>query len=75
MTSPYSFISLPEIKIWNGLIASETIGLASAGAVLPNRKDICLGGTEGQLSILSENGLFTVASNAHNKEIVTIKVK
>jgi hypothetical protein len=48
--------------------------VASSGAVLPGRKDICLGGMQGELSILSANGIIEMASNAHSKEIVAIQV-
>lgn len=48
--------------------------MASSGAVLPGRKDICLGGMQGELLVLSANGLFELASNAHSKEIIAIQV-
>lgn len=72
MLSPEYFVSLHQVRIWHGLIASEAVGIASSGAVMPNQKDICLGGMQGELSILSVNGLFEMASNAHSKEIISI---
>ena len=42
--------------------------------MLPGRKDVCLGGMQGQLLVLSVNGLFEMASNAHSKEIIAIQV-
>lgn len=74
MLSPQDFISLHDIRIWHGLIASSSLGVASSGAVLPGRKDICLGGMQGELLVLSTNGLFEMASNAHSKEIIAIQV-
>lgn len=74
MVSPQDFISLHEIRIWHNLIASEALGVASSGAVLPGGKDICFGGMQGELLVLSENGLFEMASNAHSKEIIAIQV-
>lgn len=50
------------------------MGLATAGAILKNGKDICLGGLGGELSVLGQNGIVEVAHQAHTKEITAMRV-
>jgi len=35
---------------------------------------VCLGGPNGELSILSDNGIYEVASNAHSKAVIAMKL-
>lgn len=45
---------------------TEKIGKATAGVLLPNKKDVCLGTDYGSISILNcEKGIFTVVNKAH----------
>ncbi len=47
------FVSLPDVRVWKGLISQQVIIKASSGVVLPGKNDVCLGGMRGELSILS----------------------
>lgn len=40
------------------MVASEPLGLASSAVLLSNGKDMCLGGMHGELSVMSERGIF-----------------
>lgn len=73
MLDENSFVSLNEIRRWSYLVSSDVLGYASSGVILSNGEDICLGGFNGQLSILSGNSIYEIASNAHSKEIVLMK--
>ena len=69
------FISLKEIRIWKNFFPSEKIGKATAGILMPNKMDICLGTDFGSISILNcEKGIFTVVNKAHETDIISIKV-
>ena len=75
MISEREFISLAEVRLWKDFVtSSDVLGFATAGAVLYNGKDICLGGHYGELSILSENRIVEVVRQAHTKEITAISI-
>ena len=74
MLSQREFVSFTEIRLWKDYVASEILGMATAGVVLSNGKDVCLGGFYGELSVLCENGILEVARQAHTKEITVMKI-
>lgn len=54
---------------------SERIGRASAGILMPNNTDVCLGTDNGSISILNvSKGIFTIVNKAHEADITCITI-
>lgn len=68
-------VSLNEIRIWKDLYPSEKIGKATAGILMPNGCDVCLGTDNGSISILNtQKGVFTIVTKAHESDITCITI-